>query len=83
MFNRFKKWRTERQNNRFLVSEARRCLQELGISLPKSSDKAVIAICVRIGAGQLAAVCLAKSCGEGAVIQSFIAPTIPARHLDG
>jgi len=83
MFNRFKKWRQERQKKRFLVSEARRCLQELGISMHKSSDKAVIAICVGIAAGQLAAICLAKSLGEGAVIQSFLAPTIPAQHLDG
>jgi len=83
MFNRFKKWRQERQKKRFLVSEARRCLQEMGISMHKSSDKAVIAICVGVGVGQLAAMCLAKSLGEGAVIQSFIALTIPAQHVDG
>ncbi|MDO9531409.1 MAG: hypothetical protein Q7O12_04685 [Deltaproteobacteria bacterium] len=83
MFNRFKKWRKEHQKKRFLVSEARRCMQELGISKHKSSDKAVIAICVGIGVGQLAAMCLAKSLGEDAVIQSFIAPVKPAQHLDG
>ena len=83
MFNRFKKWRQERQKKRFLIAEARRCLQELGISMHKSSDKAVITICVGIAAGQLAAMCLAKSFGAGAVIQSFLAPTIPAQHLDG
>ena len=32
MFNRFKKWRKKRQKKRFLISEARRCMQELGIS---------------------------------------------------
>ena len=83
MFNRFKKWRKKRQKKRFLISEARRCMQELGISMHKPSDKAVIAICVGIAAGHLAAMCLAKSLGEDAVIQSFIAPEKPAQHLDG
>lgn len=83
MFNRFKKWRKERQKKRFLISEARRCMQELEISKHNFSDKAVIAICVGIAAGHLAAMCLAKSLGEGAVIQSLIGPTKPAQHLDG
>jgi hypothetical protein len=77
-----KNWRINRRHKQFLVIEARRYMEELGMLKPGESDQAVLAITVGIGVGTLGGMALSHRMKNGTVLHAVL-ESLPAQRLDG